>query len=133
MNKAKVAVLRTSPEKVLDDYRTLMHLAEYDSAISKDEDTLLKLNLSWTKYFPSCSSQPWQFEGVVRTLIEDGFSKKKLIPVENKTVVTEPRKGVANNRWLAVLERYGLDFVPLPEVKWTKYAFTEKLLRQDIP
>ena len=131
MNKAKVAVLRTSPEKVLDDYRTLMHLAEYDSAISKDEDTLLKLNLSWTKYFPSCSSQPWQFEGVVRTLIEDGFSKKKLIPVENKTVVTEPRKGVANNRWLAVLERYGLDFVPLPEVKWTKYAFTEKLLRLD--
>lgn len=131
MKKAKVAVLRTSPERVLDDYRRLMHLAEYDNAISKDKDTLLKLNLSWTKYFPSCSSQPWQLEGVVRTLIEDGFSKGKLIPVENRTVVTDPRKGAANNRWLAVLERYGLDFVSLPEVKWTRYEFKGKLLKLD--
>ena len=28
--------------------------------LSQDVDTLLKLNLSWTKYFPACSSQPWQ-------------------------------------------------------------------------
>jgi uncharacterized protein (DUF362 family) len=126
---ARVVVLKTSPQTVLDDYRRLLHEADYQKSISKERDTLLKLNLSWTKYFPSCSSQPWQVEGVVRTMIGDGFPKEKLIPVENKTVVTEPRKGAANNRWLPVLERYGLDFVSLPEVKWTRYEFKDKLLK----
>ena len=96
--KSRVAVLKTSPETVLDTYREVMHLAEYEKFVSKDTDTLIKLNLSWTKYFPSCSSEPWQVEGVVKTLIEDGFSKQKLLPVENKTVVTNPVKGSQNNK-----------------------------------
>ena len=93
MGRVRVAVLKTSPETVLDDIRTLMDLADYRSFLPKDRDTLIKLNLSWTKYFPSCSSQPWQVEGVVRTLLEDGYSPEKLIPIENKTVVTNAFKG----------------------------------------
>lgn len=131
MLKSRVVVLKTSPETILDDYKKLMHLAEYEKFISKDKDTLLKLNLSWTKYFPACSSQPWQVEGVVRTLIEDSFSKEKLFPIENKTVVTDPIKGATNNKWLPVLEKYGLPFIPLPKVEWVKYEFKEKLLRLD--
>jgi len=127
--KAKVVVLKTTPETVLDDYRRLMHLAEYEKFISKENDTLLKLNLSWTKYFPACSSQPWQVEGVIRTLLEDGFPREKLFPVENKTVVTDPHKGAANNKWLPVLKKYGLDFIALPEVEWVKYEFKQKLLK----
>ena len=42
-----------------------MDLAGYRDTLSRDRDTLLKLNLSWTKYFPSCSSQPWQVDGVL--------------------------------------------------------------------
>jgi uncharacterized protein (DUF362 family) len=129
MLKSKVVVLTTSPETVSDDYKELMHLAEYEKFISKDTDTLLKLNLSWTKYFPACSSQPWQVEGVVKTLVEDGFSQEKLFPVENKTVVTNPRKGVVNNRWLPILEKYGLLFIPLPEIEWVTYEFKRKLLK----
>ncbi len=72
MPKSKVVVLKTNPETILDDYKKLMHLADYENFISKDTDTLLKINLSWTKYFPSCSSQPWQLEGLVKTLIDDG-------------------------------------------------------------
>ena len=131
MQKPKVAVLKTSPETVLDEYRRLMHLAEYETFVCNDKDALIKLNLSWTKYFPACSSEPWQVEGVVKTLIEDGFSKSRLFPVENKTVVTDPRKGAGNNKWLPVLEKYGLPFIPLPEVEWVKYEFKEKLLRLD--
>jgi uncharacterized protein (DUF362 family) len=127
--RAKVVVLKTNPSKVLDDYKKLLKLAEYEDFISKDKDTILKLNLSWTKYFPSCSSQPWQLEGVVKTLIEDGFSPKKLLPVENKTVVTNPQKGAINNKWLPVLKKYNLSFISLPEVEWVKYEFKTKLLR----
>lgn len=129
MGKAKVVVLKTSPETILDDYAKLMHLAEYEKFISKDKDTLLKLNLSWTKYFPACSSQPWQLEGVLKTLLADGFSKEKLFPVENKTVVTDPIKGAINNKWLPILEKQGLPFIPLPEVEWQKYEFKSKLLK----
>lgn len=130
-SKSKVIVLKTSPETVLDDYKRLMHLADYEKFLSRDRETLIKLNLSWTKYFPACSSQPWQLEGVVRTLIEDGFPRKKLLPVENKTVVTDPRKGAINNKWLPILGRFGLSFTPLTEVEWVRYEFKQKLLVLD--
>jgi uncharacterized protein (DUF362 family) len=129
MTRAKVAVLRTTPPTVLDDYRRLMGLAEYARFLPKDRETLIKLNLSWTKYFPACSSEPWQVEGVVRTLVEDGYDPGRLLPVENKTVVTNPEKGARNNKWLGVLERYGLRFLPLPGVEWTVYAFKSPLLK----
>jgi uncharacterized protein (DUF362 family) len=129
--KAKVAVLKTEPGRVLDDYGRLMRMAGYDRVLSRDLPTIVKLNLSWTRYFPSCSTEPWQLEGVVRTMIEDGYSTGSLIPVENRTVVTDPWKGALNNRWLPVLARHGLDFTPLTEVKWIVYRFKSKLLRLD--
>ena len=49
---AKVAVVRTRPETVLADYARVMDLARYRDTLSRDRDTLIKLNLSWTKYFP---------------------------------------------------------------------------------
>ena len=118
---AVVAVIRTSPETVLEDYRRLMQLAEYEKFLPQDAHILLKLNLSWTKYFPACSTQPWQLEGVIKTLLEDGYNPEKIYPVENKTVVTNPVKGALNNKWLPVMERYGLGFMPLPQVEWIKY------------
>lgn len=128
---SRVAVLKTSPETVLEDYKKLMHLAEYEQTLSKENDTLIKLNLSWTKYFPACSSQPWQVEGVVKTLLEDGFTPEKLLPIENKTVVTNPVKGAVNNKWMPVLDRYQLGFTPLPGVEWVKYDFKNELLMLD--
>ncbi|MFP4082628.1 MAG: DUF362 domain-containing protein [Candidatus Aminicenantes bacterium] len=125
----KVAVLYTSPQTVLQDYKKLMRLAHYQRFISKDHETLIKLNLSWTKYFPSCSSQPWQLEGVVRTLHQDGYRKENLIPVENKTVVTEPIKGAKNNKWTPILRKYDLKFVALPYVEWIRYEFKSPLLK----
>ncbi len=129
MGRARVAVVRTRPDRVLEDYGRVMDLAEWRSFLPPDRDTLIKLNLSWTKYFPACSSQPWQVDGVLRTLTAAGFPKSRLLPVENKTVVTNPRKGARNNLWLPVLERYGLTFTALPEVEWTVYPFKSPLLK----
>ena len=126
---ARVAVVRTRPASVLDDYARVMDLAGYRDTISRERDTLLKLNLSWTKYFPSCSSQPWQVDGVVGTMLADGYARERLIPVENKTVVTNPREGCRNNRWEPVLQRHGLTFTPLPDVDWQVYRFTSPLLK----
>jgi hypothetical protein len=126
---ARVAVVRTRPASVLDDYARVMDLAGYRDTLSTDRDTLIKLNLSWTKYFPSCSSQPWQVDGVTRKMLADGFSRERLIPIENKTVVTNPRQGCRNNRWEPILQKYGLSFTPLPEVEWQVYRFKSPLLK----
>ncbi|MFQ5932200.1 MAG: DUF362 domain-containing protein, partial [Nitrospiraceae bacterium] len=124
-----VAVVKTRPESVLADYRRVMHLAGYQNALLDSRETIVKLNLSWTKYFPACSSQPWQVDGVLKTLQEDGFRPETLYPVENKTVVTNPLKGAVNNRWLPVLQKYALPFIALPEVEWIVYRFKSPLLR----
>jgi uncharacterized protein (DUF362 family) len=126
---ARVAVVRTRPETVIADYARVMDLAGYRNTLSRDRDTLIKLNLSWTKYFPSCSSQPWQVDGVIGKMLTDGFSRNRLIPVENKTVVTNPREGCRNNRWEPVLQKHGLTFQPLTEVDWQVYRFKSPLLK----
>ena len=126
---ALVAVVKTRPETVIEDYGRLMELAKYRDALDPRRDTLLKLNLSWTKYFPACSSQPWQVEGVIKKLLGGGFPREQLLPIENKTVVTDPRAGCRNNRWEPVFRRYGLTFTALPEVEWQVYRFKSPLLR----
>lgn len=124
---SKVAVLKTSPKTVLEDYKRLLELVEYNKSLNKEEEIVLKLNLSWTKFFPACSSAPWQLDGVVKTLTEAGY--RKLIPVENNTVVTNPKKGAILNKWIPVLKKYKFKFVALPDVEWIPYKFKTKLLK----
>src|SRR4029079_14999089 len=105
--KSQVAILRTRPERVVEDYGRLMRLVKYDQLLARDQDLILKLNLSWTKYFPACSSQPWQVDGVLQTLIRGGHEHARIFPVENKTVVMNPVEGCRNNKWEPVLRRHG--------------------------
>nr|WP_319373251.1 hypothetical protein [uncultured Methanobacterium sp.] len=51
-----VFILKTSPENVVEDYQKLMHLAKYDNTIPPKHKTILKLNLSWTLFYPACSN-----------------------------------------------------------------------------
>jgi len=129
--RSRVAAVLTRPETIVSDYRRLLDLVGVVDGLDRNTDTLIKLNLSWTKYFPACSSQPWQVEGVIKALLEYGFTADRLIPIENKTVVTNPRQGARNNLWLPILDHYGLNFTPLPEVEWIVYNFKTPLLKLD--
>jgi hypothetical protein len=131
MARSKVAVVRTDAENVVADYGKLLDLADYKSTLDFTQDTILKLNLSWTKYFPACSSQPWQVEGVIKKFLDDGMPREKLLPVENKTVVTNPIEGAKNNLWTPILNQYDVGFTPLPGVEWIVYQFKEKLMKLD--
>jgi len=119
-------VIRTSPGSVLDDYRKLIELAGAEGVISKEVGTVIKLNLSWTLFYPACSTAPWQLEGLLRTLRLKGY--EDLTAVENQTVVTHPWKGAYNNKWLPVLERYGVEFKPLTNVNWVPYEPKSEML-----
>src|SRR6267142_58528 len=46
MAKSKVAILRTKPATVLEDYHRLLNLAGYQEIIDKKADTGLKVNIS---------------------------------------------------------------------------------------
>src|SRR3972149_6717213 len=93
--RAQVAVLRTRPETVLADYGRLMRLAKYDQVLPRDQDCLLKLNLSWTRYFPACSTQPWQLEGVLNTFFEDGCDARHLFPGRARSTTSGCRSSSA--------------------------------------
>ncbi|MBU4353022.1 MAG: DUF362 domain-containing protein [Nanoarchaeota archaeon] len=131
MKQSKVAILRTKPETVIKDYRELMNLADYQKEISKAKETILKLNLSWSLYYPACSTEPWQLHGVLDAMEKEGFDFKKLHAVENETVVTDVWKGAKHNKWLPLLKKYNLKYEPLTEVKWVKYKPKAEMLALD--
>ncbi|MFX0095875.1 MAG: hypothetical protein ACFFBD_29320 [Candidatus Hodarchaeota archaeon] len=80
---SKVAVIPTKPETILNDYSRLLDLINYQSFLDKGFKTIIKLNLSWSLYYPACSTTPWQLEGVVKKLLADGY--KDLIGTENQS------------------------------------------------
>jgi len=123
---SKVAMMKTSPNAVITDYGCLMHHADYERYLPKKNRTVLKLNLSWTLFYPACSTPPWQLEGILKTLRDDGY--KDIVAVENQTVVTHPWKGAYYNKWLPVLRKYGVEFQPLTDVEWVPYKPKAEML-----
>lgn len=115
MQHAKVAIVRTSPETIWQDYHRLMHLAEYEKYIDRAAETILKINISWHFFFPGSSTVPWQLEGVIRTLQRDGFAPDKMHACHNRTVVIDARLGERENKQLPVVEKYGLRNIHLYE------------------
>ncbi|MFC1696824.1 DUF362 domain-containing protein [Nanoarchaeota archaeon] len=118
---SKVAIIKTNPKDVVDDYGRVMDLANYKKHLNKKFKTIIKLNLSWSLYYPACSTEPWQLDGVLKKMDKDQY--KNIHPVENKTVVTDVWKGAKGNKWLPILKKYGLKYEPLTEVEWIKYKF----------
>jgi len=124
-----VSAVKTTPKTVLNDYQKVMELAGYEKHLPKDKELVLKLNLSWSLYYPSCSTEPWQLEGVLKTLQNGGY--KNIHAVENRTVVTDVWKGAKGNKWLPVLEQYGLKFEPLTETEWVHFKPKSEMLALD--
>ncbi len=120
--KGKVAVIKTSPETVLDDVGRLMDMAGYRAALPADHETILKVNISWQTWYPACSSTPWQIEGVARKLRVDGY--QSISAAHNRTVVVDAYVGEKNNKHKAVVDACGLRNVHLyePEVSWVRYT-----------
>lgn len=127
---SKVVVLKAKPETVLEDYKKLMHLADYQKYLPKDNNTALKINISWHYFYPAVSTTPWQLEGVIKTLIEDGYDKNKIFGAHNRTVVVSARRGEIANKHKPVLEKYNIENVHLYEKKeeWVLYKPKGKIL-----
>ncbi len=130
-HEPRVAVLKTSPGTVLDDFGRVMDLAGFREHLPADHETLLKVNISWQHYYPGCSTSPWQLDGATRALKGAGYDP--IIPVQNGTVVVDSHEGERGNKHDRVFARHGLSPVHLqdPGARWVPYAPRGKMLVLD--
>ena len=130
--RSRISLVRTTPETVLDDYAKAMNMAGYRETISSEIPTALKVNISWHHWYPACSSAPWQIDGVLETLSDDGFAKSRIYAAHNRTVVVSARQGERSNRHIGVVEKHGIENVHLYEdTDWVIYRPKAKMLVLD--
>ncbi|HET8910524.1 MAG TPA: DUF362 domain-containing protein [Ktedonobacteraceae bacterium] len=130
--RAKVAVLKTTPETVLADYARLMQMAGFEQALDRTKPTILKDNISWHFPFPGANTTPWQLEATIKTLQEAGYTD--ISCVQNKTVVTDAFKGEDLNRYVPIFKKYDIpvlfNFKP-EDMQWVRYQPKAKMLVLD--
>src|SRR5207245_9846780 len=107
--------VKTCPRTVLHDYHSVMNMAGYQKVIAADVDTALKVNISWHFFFPGSSTTPWQLDGVIRSMLRDGYSPERIHACHNRTVVIDAHLGERENKLLNVVQRHGLRNVHLYE------------------
>ncbi len=119
---SKVAIIKTTPQTILQDVARVMDLAGVRNALDNGVTTILKNNLSWHLMYPGANTTPWQLEGTILGLRKFGF--EDLVCVENETVVTSAKAGEMLNKQRPVCEHYGVpikyNFRPA-DMKWRQY------------
>jgi len=132
MARAKVAVIKTGVDTVIEDIDRLLDMGGLPAALPKGKTTILKDNISWHLPFLSANTTPWQLEGVIKGLKRRGY--EDVVCVENRTVVTNARKGERLNRYTHVLADNGIpvkyNFNP-EDMKWVVYEPKAKMLVLD--
>ena len=135
--RSRVAVVKTTPGTVLDDVARAMRLAGSRETLNPEIRTGLKINVSWQVYYPGCSTTPWQLDGVIKTLTEDGHRADNLVGVHNRTVVVDSKVGEVANKHLPVVQKWGVPNVHTqdPEVEWIRYepGFPTRVLHEIFP
>ena len=131
-SRARVAVVRTTPDTVLADYQRVIELADVRQALDPRATTILKDNISWHFPFPGANTTPWQLEGTVLGLRRHGYGD--LVCVQNKTVVTDAFKGEDLNGYVPIFRAYNIpvlfNFKP-QDMKWIEYRPKATMLALD--
>ena len=130
--KAKVALIRATPENVIRDFERLMELAEFRTFLDPKAPTILKDNISWHFPFPSANTTPWQLEGTIVALKNAGY--RDLSCVQNRTVVTNAFKGTDLNGYWPICKAHDVPVLfnfQLKDMRWIDYKPKAKMLVLD--
>lgn len=128
MAKSKVAVLKTAPETILDDYVHLIELAEFYKHLDSSAATILKDNISWHFPFPGANTTPWQLEATILALRKHAYND--IVCVQNKTVVTNAFKGEDLNKYVPIFKKYNIPVLfnfKDEDMKWIAYKPKTKM------
>jgi len=122
MAKAKVAILRTTPVTVVEDYRRLCELAGIKEALDASAPTILKDNITWHNVYPGVNTTPWQLEGTILGLKDAGLND--LVAVHNHTVVTIAEKGESDLKFKPLYEKFNIPVLynfKEGDMKWIEF------------
>ncbi len=131
-SRARVAVLHTTPETVLQDYARLFELAGGRQALQPGVATILKDNITWHFPMPGANTTPWQLEGSIQALRQAGFND--LVCVQNQTVVTNAFKGEDLNGYRPIFDHYGVPALynfRTRDMTWVPYRPQARMLALD--
>jgi len=118
--RAIVAVCRCCAETIAEDYIRLLELANCYTGLSEDKKLLIKVNHSHNKFFPSCSTPPWQLDGVLRWLKDKGICAENILVGENRTLISNLTRVRRSHLWNNVVEHYGVKFCEFPKTYWSR-------------
>src|SRR5437763_1984814 len=129
---ARVALIRTTPDTVLQDYERLMDLAVFRAQLDPSVTTILRDCIPWHFPFPSVNTTPWQLEGVARALRGAGYAD--LVCVQDRPAIANPLKGEDLNAHAPVVRAYGLPLRFIGgarETRWVRYEPRGPMLALD--
>ena len=127
--KATVAALRTTPERVLDDYDRLFDLADARAHLAPGATTILKDNISWHFPFPGRQHHALAARGHHPGPASSAATTDQVC-VQNKTVVTDAFKGEDLNRYVPIFKRYDIPVrynFKAEDMKWSDYRPKAKM------
>ena len=130
--RATVAVLRTSPETVLEDYDRLLRLAKVQDHLAPGIPTILKDNISWHFPMPGANTTPWQLEGTILALRALGYHDLRC--VQNQTVVIDAFKGEDLNNYVPIFKHYDIPVLynfKGEDMQWVAYQPKGRMLVLD--
>src|SRR4029453_19309604 len=68
-------------------------------------------------FYPGSSTTPWQLEGVIRALKQDGYDPSLIHACHNRTVVIDAHLGERENKQINVVEAHGLRNIHIYETE----------------
>jgi uncharacterized protein (DUF362 family) len=126
---SRVALLKTSPERVAADVQRAMEMAEWRSFITPGADVALKVNLGWDKLIPGSISAPWVVEGVIRTLRD---YVNRIYLVDSSQVVVDVEKALRVSRLDRVCSAYRVEWVNLSQGRFVRIRDESHLVLKDV-
>lgn len=123
MTRAKVALIRTAPATVLDDYARALDLAGCRLHLDQAAPSVLRIGISRHFPFPAANTPPWQLEGVVRVLHCTGYHN--LTYVQHSGGMKPPLIGSDLNGYESIMRAYNVGTrVQAPESKIARFPWS---------
>ncbi len=114
MPRSRVAVVSTTPETILEDYRRLLRLAGLEGALTASSPPVVLVDLPWERFQPAVGVPPWQLEGVLRALDEAAGGRPGpavVVPASSSAAV---HRALMRHRLDTVLTAHSLRAAQIP-------------------
>ena len=104
-----VAVVRTGPHTVTDDYTRLLELAGFNGSITGISRATIVPELAWHHFHPAVNATPWQLDAVI-TALNATVESVDISVRYGAAHGLRTRFGAILNRHRAVLDSHGMDY-----------------------